>query len=109
MRKLRRGSYVDTKLNDIIYIEVVHIIQRAREHYTTGEEDRWTRRRSYSPLVLVVETWKKRCATCALTGESTSLTSHCDAIVRVEAQMPDLSTFPALLNMQQSKVSRLVI
>jgi hypothetical protein len=36
--------------------------------------------------------------TCASTGESTSLTSsHCDAIERVEAQMLDLSTSPALL------------
>jgi hypothetical protein len=32
------------------------------------------------------------------------LTSHCDAIVRAEAQMPDLSTSRVLLNMQQPKV-----
>jgi hypothetical protein len=33
------------------------------------------------------------------------LTSHCDAIVRVEAQMLDLSISPALLIMQKPKVS----
>jgi hypothetical protein len=34
----------------------------------------------------------------------TKLTSHCDAIVHVEAQMPDLSTSRALLIMQQPRV-----
>jgi hypothetical protein len=41
--------------------------------------------------------------------ESTTLINHCDAIVHAEAQMPDLSTSPALLHMQQPKVFRLVI
>jgi hypothetical protein len=42
--------------------------------------------------------------TCALMEKSTKLVSHCDAIVRVGAQMLDLFTFPALLVMQQPKV-----
>jgi hypothetical protein len=37
-------------------------------------------------------------------GIETKLVSHCDAIVRVGAQMLDLFTFPALLVMQQPKV-----
>jgi hypothetical protein len=37
-------------------------------------------------------------AICALTRE---LMSHCDVIARAVAQMPDLSTSHALLNMQQ--------
>jgi hypothetical protein len=50
-----------------------------------------------------------RCATCALMEESTTrLVSHCDAIVRAEAQMPDLSTSHVLLNMQKLKASRLL-
>jgi hypothetical protein len=36
------------------------------------------------------------------------LISLCDETVRVEAQMPDLSTCHALLDMQQPKVSRLL-
>jgi hypothetical protein len=32
------------------------------------------------------------------------MVNHCDAIVRVEAQMPDLSTSRASLNMLQPKV-----
>ena len=36
---------------------------------------------------------EKRCATCALMGESTTkMVSNCDAIVRAEGQMPDSST-----------------
>jgi hypothetical protein len=38
--------------------------------------------------------------TCALMLEK----NHCDAIVRAEVQMPDLSTSHALLNMQQPKI-----
>jgi hypothetical protein len=53
------------------------------------------------PLVMM----GKRCATCALMGE---LMSNCDAIVRAEAQMLDLSIYPALRDMQQTKVSRLI-
>jgi hypothetical protein len=37
------------------------------------------------------------------------LMSHCDAIVHAEVQMLDLSTSRALLDMQQTKVSRLVV
>jgi hypothetical protein len=37
-------------------------------------------------------------------GESTTLVSQSYAIVLAEAQIPDLSTSPALLNMQQQKV-----
>jgi hypothetical protein len=35
------------------------------------------------------------------------LKSNCVVIVRAEGQMPDLSTSPALLDMQKSRVSRL--
>jgi hypothetical protein len=42
-------------------------------------------------------------------GELTSrLVSHCDAIARAVAQMPDLSTSRVLLDMQQPKVERLI-
>jgi hypothetical protein len=45
----------------------------------------------------------------ALMGESTTLISQSDVIVRAEAQMPDLFTSPALLILQKQRVSRLVI
>jgi hypothetical protein len=40
---------------------------------------------------------------------TTTMVSHCDAIVRAEGQMPDLSTSRALLIMQHPNVSRLVM
>jgi hypothetical protein len=50
------------------------------------------------------KTWNR----CAIFASMGKLMSHCDAIARVEAQMPDLSTSRALLDMQKPKVSRLV-
>jgi hypothetical protein len=52
--------------------------------------------------VVVVKTVKWYAA-CVLTLEQ----SHCDVIVRAVAQMPDLFTSHALLNMQKQKVCRL--
>jgi hypothetical protein len=37
------------------------------------------------------------------------MANHYDVIVRAVAQMPDSSTSPALLDMQQTKVSRLLV
>jgi hypothetical protein len=42
--------------------------------------------------------------TCVLMGIQTMMVNRYDVIVRAEAQMLDLSTSPALLIMQQTKV-----
>ena len=50
---------------------------------------------------------EKRCVTCALTGETmTKRVNHCDAIVLVEAQMPDLFTSPVSLHTYAASKSK---
>ena len=45
-------------------------------------------------------------AVCYLCLDGGLLEPYCDAIVRAEAQMPDLSTSPALQNMRRPRVIR---